>query len=262
MKVDDKVITHVAGLIDLIEKSKGEPIELTIFRAGKQKTIEVTPKPRPADQAATLRYTLPKELPLEIRERLDRWMKSRDKGVQDRDFGMWFMRPGMMMPKDFMEQFEFPKNWKLSISREGDGPVHLRVEADGKTWEATDKDLEQLPEKIRPWIERALRGYWSWQGWTDNPRTRVFVRPKSDAADEDDKTADAPKIKRFNLRDAQQRPTDWLKQLEEFRRLMEALNEPSDKDNVLEELREEMKKLRREVEELRKEKRSEFRRPN
>jgi hypothetical protein len=214
VKVSDENITGISQLVELVKQSKGESIDVKVLREGKEKTLKVIPQLRPAEQAGMRRFTLPNELPPEIKERLERLMRERDKGFRDRDFGMWFMRPGLIMPKDFTEQFEFPKNWKVTISRDADGPIQLRVEADGKVWEATDEDLNKLPEKIQPWLKRSLEGYWGRLDSPERPRARVMIRPKSDAADSGDRV------------------------LEELREEIE--------------LREEMKRLRREIEELRK----------
>ena len=45
---------------------------------------------------------------------------------------------------------------KISVAREGDGPAKIHVERDGKSWDATSDKLDDLPDDVRGQVEQML----------------------------------------------------------------------------------------------------------
>ena len=80
------------------------------------------------------------------------------KGDDDvaRALELYFPRAGVVAQRRTVKVAELPKNMKISITREGDGPAKIHVEREGQTWDTTDDKLGELPEDVRGQVERML----------------------------------------------------------------------------------------------------------
>jgi hypothetical protein len=70
---------------------------------------------------------------------------------------LYFPRPGVVAQRTVTARIaELPKNLKISITREGDGPAKIHVEREGKVWDTTSDKLDDLPEDVRGQVEQML----------------------------------------------------------------------------------------------------------
>ena len=152
LAVGDKPLGKAMDLIKAVEEAKGKTLSLEILRAGEPRKIAVTPAKRPKDAKVGLgigrflppwdmdmpKFFPPKGLPSRVRFR--------------------FVHPGTILPGDSPAQPPLPANLKVVIIKEGDKPAKAIVEMGDKKWEVTEKELDKLPENIRPHIARMLGG--------------------------------------------------------------------------------------------------------
>jgi serine protease Do len=49
-----------------------------------------------------------------------------------------------------------PENLSITISKKGEEPTKIVVTRDDDVWELTEQDLRELPDEVRPHVERML----------------------------------------------------------------------------------------------------------
>jgi hypothetical protein len=117
---DDK-LKRVPDLIKAVNAADGKEMSLKVIRAGKEQTIAVTPAERPKENSQIIARP-----------------------------GPGFMFPGGGPPS------ELPDNVTVSIVRHGKEPPKITVTRGDEKWEITDKELDKLPEELRPPVEHML----------------------------------------------------------------------------------------------------------
>ncbi len=151
----DKPLTDVPTLSAVVEQ--GKPFTLELLRGGKKTTLNVTPADRPRNQPG------PAVLPRD-REELQDWFKQfrpgdariLDRNGDPRRLRFRFFHPGQVF--DRAERKDWPRDLRISITREGDKPLRITVERGDEKWEVSRDELGKLPEQIRPFVERMLAG--------------------------------------------------------------------------------------------------------
>src|SRR4029450_679047 len=131
-------------------------MRIIVLRDGKEMTLRVMPTRRPKPEVGgeagaeakverTFEARVPGSAVLRIEEAL-RELKG-DDGA-GRALGLYFPRPGVVAQEVEAAVGELPKNLKISVTREGDGPAKVHVEREGKTWDTTDDKLGELPDDV------------------------------------------------------------------------------------------------------------------
>jgi hypothetical protein len=154
LKADDKVISEIPDLLQAVAAAKDKEMKLSIVRKGETKTLAVTPVKRPDD------LRVPGPPPASDFEAFRQWMEQMQPGgaagrnvpFQFRIFG----RPGVILPPGAPLHPPLPGNMSIMISKTGDKPAQIAVKLDDEKWEVTEKDLDKLPEKVRPHVEHML----------------------------------------------------------------------------------------------------------
>jgi len=153
LKADDKIISDISDLLQAVEAAKDKEMKLEIIRDGQGKTIAVTPAKRP-EQAL-----LPVPPPESDFEALRKWIEQIQPGAGfGRQGPMQFrlIRPGVILPRGAPLHPPLPGNMSISITKTGDKPADIMVKLDEEKWEVTEKDLDKLPDKVRPFVDRML----------------------------------------------------------------------------------------------------------
>jgi hypothetical protein len=119
----DEKLKRLSDLIKAVNATEGKEISLKILRGGKEQTISVTPAERPQVNAQI--FARP---------------------------GPGFMWPGGG-PRP-----ELPDNVSVTIVRHGKEPAKITVSRGDEKWEVSDKELDKLPDDLRPQVERMLGG--------------------------------------------------------------------------------------------------------
>lgn len=121
ISIGEDRLKRVSDLIKAVNAANGKEVSFKVMRAGKEQTITVTPAERPNDNSQIIARP-----------------------------GPGFMFPGGGPPP------ELPDNVTVSIVRHGKEPPKITVTRGDEKWEITDKELDKLPEELRPPVEHML----------------------------------------------------------------------------------------------------------
>ena len=149
----DKPLGKIGDLIEAIDATEEKPLAIELIRGGKKKSITATPAKRPEDTAKQFHVPLPEGAD---RERIDKWIQRIEPGPMQ----FRFFHPGAIVPHGAKVPpplpGTLPGNMSVTIKKEGDKPAKIVVTRGDDSWEVTDEDLDELPEDIRPHVERIL----------------------------------------------------------------------------------------------------------
>ncbi len=170
LKTNDVILTYdgekMAGprsLVKQVASSKGEEVVLEVMRDGERLEIKVTPEDRfnfPGDQdfgrqlgegLRQFRFTGPKEE--------SKGSAEQQKLLQEASEQLGIPGLRLHMLPGWVEGgggFEFPANTKISVARENDEPAIITVERGDKKWEVTEDKIAELPQDVQPAVRRLL----------------------------------------------------------------------------------------------------------
>jgi len=150
--------TAVDGMSKLQEiVGAGAPIELKLLRLGKEISVTVTPEERPEELG---------QLAQEADPRTPRGQDGFRQLLEQFQGGRGLPR-GMPMlgPEAFnggrLDLNQMPDGISISIARENDGEPRITVKRGDEVWTIegdSEESLDQLPDDLRPFVERVLRG--------------------------------------------------------------------------------------------------------
>lgn len=156
--VDLHEMTDLTDIV-MAEGAKKGQIELEILRKGARETVYITPEDRPANVPQPQLGNSPfgggfgefgaEGLPDELLERFQNRLP-----MEFRNLG-----PGIIVGGQGVG--DVPSGVSINIKKDGDKPVHITVTRGDETWEVAADDpesLNQLPEDLRPFVERMLNG--------------------------------------------------------------------------------------------------------
>lgn len=163
LRVNGDAIDNMQVLQSQVRAGKEKPLELTIIRLGKQEKMVIVPEVLPQEVAAGQRLAA---------QPLGRFNgRGLDNEAMQQLFeqlGMRNLGPGMGFRGGQMFNFnQIPDGVSVSIQRNNDGPAQITVKQGDKTWqieEGDEKSLQQLPDEVRPFVERILSGQNNLQG--------------------------------------------------------------------------------------------------
>lgn len=146
IRANGQAVQNMLGLQQVIRESGNKPVQLGVIRLAQEIDVEVTPT----------------EMPAEIRlraEELDRFGLG---GVQPPERLDDLLGGPLGQLRGLDEHLgRMPSGISVRITRDGDGRPQITVRQGDKTWTLDGDDageLEQLPESIRPWVDRMLTG--------------------------------------------------------------------------------------------------------
>jgi membrane-associated protease RseP (regulator of RpoE activity) len=162
LKANDTPLKAMSDLVELVttEGEKKGQISLEVFRRGERETIYVTPDQRPADaQASTGGFAEGGfgeggELRNDALENLLGQLQRGQGPFNFRNFG-----PGVIVGGDGMANV--PNGVSVSITKKAGQPTEITVKRGEETWKVVGDDpesLDQLPDDLRPFVERMLHG--------------------------------------------------------------------------------------------------------
>ncbi|MGA2798219.1 MAG: PDZ domain-containing protein [Thermoguttaceae bacterium] len=153
VKVNDKKISDVSDVLQAVEAAKDKEMKLEIIRDGQSKTIAVTPAKRPEEAR------IPVPPPESDIEAFRKWIEQVAPGGgfgQQGPMQFRFFRPGVILPRGAPVHPPLPENMSISITKTGDKPADIVVKMGDEKWEVSEKELDKLPEKVRPYVDRML----------------------------------------------------------------------------------------------------------
>jgi hypothetical protein len=166
LKGNEKTLSDVAGLIQLINQVKDGKLALDLLRAGKHVTLTVTPAKRPAGESMEWTPSLG------MGGAGGGWLPTPLPGMPEgRPLEFRFIRPGQIVPGEFktgpaggpttMEimictKSKLADGSEVEITRHGAEPAKVVVTRGKEKWEGTSEDLNKIPEKIRSEVKNLV----------------------------------------------------------------------------------------------------------
>jgi hypothetical protein len=189
-KVDDQELENLDDLVEAVEASKGKEITIKILRAGQPQTAKATAAKRPAGtRRAEVRVLAKPEIAEEIRRVEEALQKLKAKSG-DGGINFYIPRPGVVAPRAEVHRawsalfgdpakVKFPSDLSIRVTKDGDQPAKIHVQRKDKEWDVTEDTLSELPDDIRPHVERYVgRGLpFPWPGGQFNHERRLRVTP-------------------------------------------------------------------------------------
>jgi membrane-associated protease RseP (regulator of RpoE activity) len=145
---DGTELRELDDLINVVKQHSGEQMTqftLDVIRSGQPQTLWVTPAERPQPEQL-VQPGFGGDVPAlgDDRRMFDRLLPGGGGfGMQGFDFN------------------DMPGNVSVQMQKQGDEPTKITVQRDGETWVIEGDDpgsLNELPEDLRPMVERMLRG--------------------------------------------------------------------------------------------------------
>jgi serine protease Do len=155
LRAGEKSLGAPADLIEALDASKGEKLKIELIRGGKPRTIEVVPASRPAGLSSTAaRPAEPEDW-----DTIQQWMRGvwgSENGQSAAPRRFHIAGPAAIVPSDALISRPLPPNLSVVVSKQGEQPAKITVQRGDKTWDLSEKELDQLPADIRPFVDQML----------------------------------------------------------------------------------------------------------
>jgi hypothetical protein len=154
VKAGGQELTSLRQLIDIVHDSPAEGFELEWLRHGDTVVAELVPVERPAELMERRRRFRDARPAPHIMGRLQDWIDRLGTG-EEGDVSLDLRFFGDAFPADAED---FPADLRVQIQREGNEGARINVQRGNDSWEVSEDDLDQLPDDLRPHVERMLGG--------------------------------------------------------------------------------------------------------
>jgi len=156
LKAGGKPLATIVDLMAAVDEAQQKKLTLEIIRQAKPKKIEVVPAKRP--ERAFGQRLLPRPFPAPGNPDLDALRKWYEKAMPEARPPMRFrfFQPGMILPPGAPVQPPLPGNMSVAITKQADAPAKISVQRGDQKWEVTEKELDKLPDDVRPHVQRML----------------------------------------------------------------------------------------------------------
>jgi len=150
-----KPLGEVAHVIEAVRAADGKQLKIELIRAGKREELTITPDKRP-NRVISVVPRKPGDVVADW-DTIHKWHKR----VEPGEFGegpmrFRFLRPGTILPPGPPPLPAIPGNLRVTITKQADKPAAIVVQRGEEKWEVTEKELDKLPDDIRPHIEQLL----------------------------------------------------------------------------------------------------------
>jgi len=254
VRAGELVLDQPTDILKAVDEAKETEMRVIVLRGGKELTLQVTPQKRPKSEAGEERR-VETRLPNSAIQRIEEALRELKGNAYSQAVELHFAHPGVVQQRAYTRKVaELPKNLKISITRDGDGPAKIHVERDGKEWDVTDDKLMDLPEDVRSQVEQMLSKVIhpmlaERARWLVVPKGAHVVPPLPavSGAHSVPPTPAAPSVSRIHAYRVAEGKNDGLEAKLDL--ILKKLT-GGDDDNSLEKLRDEVERLRKEVETL------------
>lgn len=146
LELNGQPLVDARKLVEAVRSGEGAALKLVVLHNGQETAVELTPRPMTQEDVAAIREA-------------EMLLGMRDKQVENPQ-RMRFFGPGQVMPQAGVMPAvpQGAESLTIQIEHQGDKPAKLHIVKDGKAYDVTADQLDQLPEEIRPIIEQSLRG--------------------------------------------------------------------------------------------------------
>ncbi len=222
VSVGEGLVSGIPELVAAVNEAGEAELRLEVIRRGKRLDITATPAPRPRDDQHRTWDEPPRDEDL---DRLWRWFGRIGPDEEwRRPFRLHFFHPGAILPPGAELHPPLPEDLSVTISKKGRQPAKIVVSRDDDEWELTEHDLEELPDDVRPHVDRML-------GRVPAPGAanfRILPRSPGHAGESEPLDAeDRPAPKAEHMQRHMERQLDEMGQrLEEMRRSLDHWHRP------------------------------------
>jgi hypothetical protein len=164
ISITSVAVSSLGGFFMLLYPNNAKQATVKYLHAGESKSVKLTPAERPTDHLklfagphGEFEFKLPEGGDAEA------WKKWADKFSKDAYSAelrkMRFVHPAVVLGEgEHIELVlgDLPKDLRVIITKEGDGPAKIKVRRGDDEWEVTDKELDKLPEDVRPHVKKFL----------------------------------------------------------------------------------------------------------
>ena len=157
VQAGDKPLHEPADILKAVEAAKESELPVVLIRTGDRLTLKVTPTKRPqpqAQQASPGEAAAPSDLRKLSLKKLEEALAELKAEGGEQQLGLYFARPAVVSAR--YKPAELPKNMTISVTKEGDAPAKVHVKRDDKEWTTTVDKLQELPEDVRSQVEQLL----------------------------------------------------------------------------------------------------------
>ena len=159
LAIGDKKLATQQQLAQQIQKHEGKSLKFKLLRAGKKKTIEVTPAERKGALAISGAF-LPDA---DMKDVIIKWFGSHGpgRGPGGAPLKLRMLGPGVVFGGDFkfgVGSHDMPKDLHVSITHTNGKLAKITVKQGDKTWDLKEGELDKLPKELRPHVRRLMGG--------------------------------------------------------------------------------------------------------
>jgi hypothetical protein len=214
-KAGGKPIKEVGDLIGAIDAAKGKPVGIELVRDGEPQKLQVTPQKRPMP-ARPFGELLP---PGQDWDNWRKWAEKLEQRQLDEPFQFRFFGPGAVVPRAIVAGKPQPDDMTITLTKKGQEPARIVVKQGDESWRTTEDKLGELPDEVRPHVERLLgRGFGAWG------RVKVMEGPKVHVQPQPLKAEPLKVLPRDELRKRLDQRLERIdKQIEELRKSLDEL---------------------------------------
>jgi hypothetical protein len=155
LKAGDKPLKSVEDLLAAVNEAKGKPLAVVLLREGKEHAIQVTPAKRPVPEGGDLEHL--QKFFGQVEEMIEGDGADGRRVFRFHTFGPGaILPPGAPLPGDVLIQRPLPDDMSVTISKTGKKPAQIAVKQGDEKWEGTEEQLDKMPAKFRPHVDRML----------------------------------------------------------------------------------------------------------
>jgi hypothetical protein len=167
LKFNDTPVTDLESLAAAIAANQDAQADLTLIRAGEQRSVKIRPSLRPAEGVA-----IP-ALPPGDWAAVMQWLERLRRGEAGQGpMQMWFYPPGIAVPGELSGELErfggdatgrarwlrtLPQGTSVTVTKTTDGPAQIVVKRGDETWTVDENQLDQLPEELRDGVREMFQ---------------------------------------------------------------------------------------------------------
>jgi serine protease Do len=157
-----KSVSKPEDVVEVMRQVKeNDDVEIVVLRKGKEITLKAKPAPRPVAEKRETETAPPVTTSgraasqQEFLRHQHQALKALERALADREaMGFVLPRPGILAEA----RPALPEDVTIRLVHKGSEPVRIAVSQGAKNWEVTEKNLDDLPEELRPHVLALLRG--------------------------------------------------------------------------------------------------------
>jgi hypothetical protein len=173
-EAEERKLMEIGDLSEVVQRAEAKPLQLMLFRKGKQQTVELTPAERPKPEetrfeASFINVDVPHQgNPEKVQSLLHQLQEELGGGPRGMRLQMASpvvvaaeAQPGHVNTFIFksMEANSLPEGMTLTITKSGNKPARIEVKkGEGQVWGANENEIDTLPPEAQGLAKAAVAG--------------------------------------------------------------------------------------------------------